>query len=894
MNQNKFLQFISFLKNTGLGFALGAFLVFGIFVFTMYTSAAWTNPTAAPIGGNVTAPIYVGTSTLITQQTKFGTFKLGTTTAPVSVSHFFVYNGDTVLASSSSGNVSLQVSDPSRPGVAVIDVDNNRIIGLPQVPIYDSEGTSRYYVDNSNFWGGIMAGNIYSKNTGNVGIGIASPSYKMQIQGNGSAYTNVALGITSTGTTYGPSLRLEATGASGRNYALYSGQASDTGGAGKFNIYDATANASRLTIDSAGNVGIGTVSPSNRFHVNGGMTWGGGTAAPYVYSGIDGTGLFIEHRGSLAANSPMRFQTSPSGNQSTYAQFFIDPVNGFSFISNAGGNSSNVGIGTVSPQLALDIRGNATIGAGMTAASLPWGPNANSRFLLISGNGTNPSDAVLVLASNAAEATGNNLGGVLFGQPTSGKTGVNAGLKAGITSWTEGAGGSVGGFGGYLRFLTKPDNGASDIGSYERMRITSSGNVGIGVTNPSSKLTVAGSIASTDNFNWYSQATGNNDPTNALMFFTTHISGGNAYTYFRIATPAYAIVAGDYLEFDAYCETSNPACSGGVEMDFSDGTYGRSFTINDQNGIGMVASDISAYASGRWYHRKLSLANVVGKTISSFDLVQESDLAGSFTTYYDKIIITNGASTLKRTIWDGGAPSVSALAYGANSNSYYVDGGYSKGLYFGNVTGPGERGIHATMGDNDFWAVRGVPTGSNAGVLEISTGDDSNEPVVVRQYSGSPWYGGTITRTAYLLDASGNTSFPGQISAGPGDLAEEFYTDRDYLPGTVLVMDDNGYKSSRASEKEYDQTVIGVVSEKPGLVIGRIEAEHKAPVVLNGVTRVNINRTSGRIHKGDMLTTSSVKGEAMKAAEPKLGTIIGKALEDDAGKGWVMALVNLK
>ena len=147
---------------------------------------------------------------------------------------------------------------------------------------------------------------------------------------------------------------------------------------------------------------------------------------------------------------------------------------------------------------------------------------------------------------------------------------------------------------------------------------------------------------------------------------------------------------------------------------------------------------------------------------------------------------------------------------------------------------------------------------------------------------------------AIKLEVAGSIKASGQFIVGNGDLAEEFYTDRDYPAGTVLVMDDKGYKSARASGKEYDTGVIGVISENPGVVIGKMEGEHKALVALVGVIKVLINNSGGDIRQGDLLTTSAITGEAMKAAVPQLGTIIGKALENDTGKGFIMVLVNLK
>ena len=71
--------------------------------------------------------------------------------------------------------------------------------------------------------------------------------------------------------------------------------------------------------------------------------------------------------------------------------------------------------------------------------------------------------------------------------------------------------------------------------------------------------------------------------------------------------------------------------------------------------------------------------------------------------------------------------------------------------------------VRGNMGDNDQARILIGATGTNAGYLEIATADDGNEPIYVRQYTG---VFSTLTRTATLLDGSGNTTFPGSLSAG--------------------------------------------------------------------------------------------------------------------------------
>ena len=88
---------------------------------------------------------------------------------------------------------------------------------------------------------------------------------------------------------------------------------------------------------------------------------------------------------------------------------------------------------------------------------------------------------------------------------------------------------------------------------------------------------------------------------------------------------------------------------------------------------------------------------------------------------------------------------------------------FNKSIYLTNTTNSGIsneiRGLTAT---NDYWRIAGGATASNAGYMEIATGDDYNEPIYVRQYTGAFV---TVKRTATLLDASGYTEFPVQVTA---------------------------------------------------------------------------------------------------------------------------------
>lgn len=69
--------------------------------------------------------------------------------------------------------------------------------------------------------------------------------------------------------------------------------------------------------------------------------------------------------------------------------------------------------------------------------------------------------------------------------------------------------------------------------------------------------------------------------------------------------------------------------------------------------------------------------------------------------------------------------------------------------------------IRASIATNDYFRIMAGGE-SNAGYVEFATADDYNEPIYVRQYQGAFT---TLKRTATLLDGSGNTSFPGTVTA---------------------------------------------------------------------------------------------------------------------------------
>lgn len=149
-----------------------------------------------------------------------------------------------------------------------------------------------------------------------------------------------------------------------------------------------------------------------------------------------------------------------------------------------------------------------------------------------------------------------------------------------------------------------------------------------------------------------------------------------------------------------------------------------------------------------------------------------------------------------------------------------------------------------------------------SGIVEITGGSDLAEPFDV---------------------ALGNSS-----GAAPG-------------PGMLVVVDPDKPGKLMVAEEPYDRRLAGVISGanglSPGLVMKSEGCEHadgSFPVAMVGRVWCYATATGGPIAPGDLLTSSSVPGHAMRMAddaEALRGCIIGKAMSAlKAGEGLVLVL----
>jgi hypothetical protein len=174
---------------------------------------------------------------------------------------------------------------------------------------------------------------------------------------------------------------------------------------------------------------------------------------------------------------------------------------------------------------------------------------------------------------------------------------------------------------------------------------------------------------------------------------------------------------------------------------------------------------------------------------------------------------------------------------------------------------------------------------------------DNAMRLLVGTNSGPPSVGVTIFE-------DGTTEVKVLRITGGADLAEPFaISDAEHAPkGSVMVIDDQHPGQLRLSTESYDKRVAGVISGagglNPGLTIAQQGRTDKgAPVALSGRVYTLVDTCNGPIQPGDLLTTSSTPGHAMKATDfaKGQGAIIGKAMTGlTDGRGLVLVLVSLQ
>jgi hypothetical protein len=250
------------------------------------------------------------------------------------------------------------------------------------------------------------------------------------------------------------------------------------------------------------------------------------------------------------------------------------------------------------------------------------------------------------------------------------------------------------------------------------------------------------------------------------------------------------------------------------------------------------------------------------------------------------------AASVAGGVITGSSSSVTGIVTGASvvggvmtGSSVSVTGAVSGASLVGTVTTAAQGSITSvgTLTSLNSGAISssGTVTAANfttAGILTVNSGAAATAIV-----NGATTGVGNIGSSTVAF----NTVFAKATTAQYADLAEKYVADAVYAPGTVLVF--GGNQEVTVNAVDSDTRVAGVVSTDPGFIMNdRLDSEFTATVALTGRVPTLV---VGPVRKGDLMVAAGL-GRARAEADPRVGTVIGKALEDfDGAEGTIEVVV---
>jgi hypothetical protein len=525
--------------------------------------------------------------------------------------------------------------------------------------------------------------------------------------------------------------------------------------------------------------------------------------------------------------------------------------------------AGNVGINKINPAVALDIDG------GVRARGGPPGPfGVNNNGYAFSGNGGDEDGGMFSSANGRVEFYGNSL---------------------------------------------------------ERMRITETGNVGIGTTAPVSALQVIGTVTATS--------------------FSGNGAGLTSLTAANLTGPIAdaRLSANVALRAGGNTFTGDQVISGG-NLSLSDASTSLIFPATSGPNTPMI----HLFASGTGNADRMVLSH--SPEFPNWGL-QYQDPADQFNFLSGgSPVMTVALGTRKVGIGTEAPEQQLSVAAGLNIDQNGANSGtVANALTFGSFSGEGiasRRTSGANQYGLDFYTGAqnrmsilnfngnvGIGTTSPSTKLQVSgtvtANSDASEGFYVAGASAGYALEDRVTGAAgrwvmyaadgtlalwrgdnqMTVDQSGNLRTAGSASVcaltirGGCDLAEPFQMSGKDLPkGAVVVIDEANPGQLKLSESAYDTRVAGIISGangvNPGISLhqeGVMEGGQN--VALSGRVYVQADTVGGAIKPGDLLTTSATPGHAMKVGEhgKAQGAILGKAMTALAeGKGMVLVLVTLQ
>ncbi len=557
-----------------------------------------------------------------------------------------------------------------------------------------------------------------------------------------------------------------------------------------FRVNDETSDTTPFVIDASGNVGIGTATPGAKLDI-------GGAA-------------------SIISNTSGDITINPASGTVSFSGASLSNVLNATLSGNLIVNGGNVGIGNTSPGSRLQVSG------GDILLNDVVGQNATRIKSYNSGA------SLWLLTPTTTSYT-------LFGTAHDWDTAV--GLSYGP--------GTIGAGTGLLRIGQLQKNNANFThgvtalytNGLERMRIDSSGRVGIGVTSPTQMLDVAGSIN-----------------TNGGLLTGTIVD----------AMPSNLIYNGN-IETDTSGWVTNLATASRQAPGFYGGYSLRLvYSGSGDNYATYTLPVISQTLANRSYTFSFWARADSNGTFTSTPRLQETTGYTDACVINDIVLTTSWKKFKATCTWGAGISStgwrVVLRTTGNASNHVYYDG-----ISVQNGTSGTEYNAFSTSdtGNTIFYD-------GNIGIGDATP--DTKLKVV-----------GSLCVKSDGNNCAGSTAgtiYANNTSVQSADLAESYRTsDMSVSNGDILSVLPDGFGEVIKANISNSDNIIGVVSTSPGITMNAVDDETFRPVGLVGKVPVKVFKHITNIDYGDPIGASVINGVGYSDRD-EVQTIVGRALEN--------------
>ena len=552
------------------------------------------------------------------------------------------------------------------------------------------------------------------------------------------------------------------------------------------------------------------------------------------------------------------------------------------FVIGDGGFLSNV---TAASNVAVTqiANGTTTIAIGSSGGNIEM---TSGGILIFESDGT---DAVfnvpIVFGSSNVVTTGNVSGGnilatddvIATGNVTGGNV-TTTGLIDATGNITSGANIAATNFIGNGSFLTGIDSSGISNGT-SNISVASSANITAGVTGNTVTIFTASGQEVTGTVSATANVDANKISVTDTMVAGGTVTGGNLHTTGQITDGTMTIQTGS-LTSVGNIAAANVNLSGLASVT-GNITGGNINTAGAVVATGNVTGGNINAPSGKVIASDVESSIVIVSTLANITAAtaSTSTTTGSLKTAGGLGVVGNAhvGGTINGTL--NNALTMATSGTGLSGSASYNNSGAATFTVTSNATNSNTGStIVARDASGNFSAgtitatlsgqASTIASQANSATITAASTNTANQ-IVLRDGSGN-FAAGTVTALA--------------TSAQYADIAEMYSSDHPHEPGTVLEF--GGEAEVKRSSQDASPRVAGVVSTKPAHLMNNKQGGVAVALVGRVPTHV-----IGPVRKGDMMV-STADGRARAEANPAMGTVIGKALEDfDDAQGTIEVVV---